>query len=81
MTFAFGIHPDFQEVYRTSEAGMRFALLEKNDTTHEKGSGAGRRGGEDPRAARAMPENRFAIGAHFEMNKFDLAWGEDLWAQ
>jgi hypothetical protein len=29
MTFAFGMHPSFQEVYRTSQAGMRFALLEK----------------------------------------------------
>jgi len=75
MTFAFGMHPSFQNVYRTSQAGMRFALLDKPIRPMEKGPG---RDAEEAkiRDLRAMPENRFAIGAHLTMNKFDRWLGE-----
>ncbi|HEX4962955.1 MAG TPA: phospholipase D-like domain-containing protein, partial [Thermoanaerobaculia bacterium] len=77
MTFAFGVHPLFQDVYRTSQAGMRYALLEKATRPMKKGP---ERDAEEAkiRVLRAMPENRFAIGAHFEMNKFDRWLGERL---
>ena len=70
MTFAFGIHAAFQEVYRTSRAGMRFALLEKATRPMKKGP---ERDAEEAkiRRLRALPENRFAIGAHLVMNSFD----------
>jgi phosphatidylserine/phosphatidylglycerophosphate/cardiolipin synthase-like enzyme len=76
-TFAFGIHPSFQEVYRTSRAGMRYALLEKPTRPMKKGP---ERDAEEAkiRKLRAMPENRFAIGAHLTMNKFDRWRGERL---
>lgn len=70
MTFAFGIHPLFQEVYRTSQAGMRFALLDK--LTRPIESGPEREAEEAAIAAlRKLPENRFAVGAHLKLNRFD----------
>ena len=70
MTFAFGIHPGFQDVYRTSQTGIRYALLEQPTRPMKKGP---ERDAEEAkiRALRAMPENRFAIGAHLTLNKFD----------
>lgn len=77
MTFAFGMHPSFQEVYRTSQAGMRFALLEK--PTRPMAAGPERDAEEAKIAAlRRLPENRFAIGFHLKLNKFDRWLGEKL---
>lgn len=69
-TFAFGVNPRFQEVYRTSTATIRYALLEKATRPMKKGP---QRTAEEKkiRALRAMPANRFAIGAHLRLNKFD----------
>ena len=77
MTFAFGIHPLFQEVYRRSEAKLRYALLEKATRPMKRGP---ERDAEEAkiRDLRALLENRFAIGAHIEMNKFDRWRGERL---
>jgi phosphatidylserine/phosphatidylglycerophosphate/cardiolipin synthase-like enzyme len=74
-TFVFGIHPSFQEAYRTGRAGMRYALLEKATRPMEKGP---ERDAEEAkiRELRAMPENRFAIGARLTLNKFDR-WREE----
>ena len=70
MTFAFGIHADLQTVYRTSKAGMRFALLEKPTRPMKPGP---ERDAEEAkiRKLRAIPENRFAIGTHITLNTFD----------
>ncbi len=69
-TFAFGMHPLFQEVYRTSTAKLRFALLEK--ATRPMAPGPDREAEEEKIAAlRRLPENRFAIGAHLTLNRFD----------
>jgi phosphatidylserine/phosphatidylglycerophosphate/cardiolipin synthase-like enzyme len=70
MTFAFGMHSAFQNVYRTSEAPMRYALLEKATRPMKKGP---KRKAEEAKIdqLRAQPENRFAIGAHLNLNMFD----------
>lgn len=77
MTFAFGMHPLFQEVYATSRAPLRFALMEK--ATRPMGAGPAR-DAEVARikALRAQPENRFAIGAYLKLNRFDRWLGERL---
>jgi phosphatidylserine/phosphatidylglycerophosphate/cardiolipin synthase-like enzyme len=77
MTFAFGMHPFFQEAFRTSQAGMRFALLEKPTRPMKQGP---ERDAEEAKivALRKLPENRFAIGAHLKLNKFDRWLGERL---
>lgn len=41
MTFAFGMHPLFQDVYRTSTAPLRYALLEKKTRPMEPGPARG----------------------------------------
>jgi phosphatidylserine/phosphatidylglycerophosphate/cardiolipin synthase-like enzyme len=70
MTFAFGMDSRFQDAYRTSQARMRFALLEK--PTRPMKAGPARDAEEEKiRALRRLPENRFAIGAYLKMNKFD----------
>jgi hypothetical protein len=76
-TFAFGMHPSFQEVYRTSQAKMRFALLEKPTRPMKAGSD---RDAEEAKIfeLRKLPENRFAIGAHLTLNKFDRWVGEKI---
>jgi phosphatidylserine/phosphatidylglycerophosphate/cardiolipin synthase-like enzyme len=76
-TFAFGIHPLLQAAYRDGKAKLRYALLEKATRPMKKGPA---REAEEAkiRELRAMPENRFAIGTHFEMNKFDRWLGERL---
>ncbi len=77
MTFAFGMHPSFQEVYRTSPAIMRFALLEK--TTRPMKSGP-ERDAEEAKiiALRKLPENRFAVGAYLKLNNYDRWLAERL---
>ncbi len=77
MTFAFGMHPLFQDVYATSSAPMRFALMEK--ATRPLAAGPAR-DAEVARinALRALPENRFAIGAYLKLNRFDRWLSERL---
>lgn len=70
MTFAFGMHPLFQDVYRTSTAPLRYALLEKKTRPMEPGPA---RGAEE-RAIdemRFMEENLFAIGSKLTQDRFD----------
>ncbi len=76
-TFAFGMHPSFQEAYRSSKAKMRFALLEKPTRPMEAGP---KRDEEEAKimALRQLPENRFAIGSYLKLNKFDHWLGEEL---
>jgi phosphatidylserine/phosphatidylglycerophosphate/cardiolipin synthase-like enzyme len=76
-TFAFGIHPYFQEVYRTSSAKMRFALLEKLTRSMEAGP---KRDAEEAKILelRKLPGNRFAVGSFLKLNKFDNWLGERL---
>lgn len=76
-TFAFGMHSSFQNVYRTGRAGLRYALMEK--PTRPMKEGPARDAEEEAiRQLRLQPENRFAIGSHFEMNLFDRWLGERL---
>lgn len=68
-TFAFGMHPLFQEAYKNGQAKLRYALMDKA-TRPLRG---------DARIAEAMAikrlrymeENRFAIGTYFRRNTFD----------
>jgi phosphatidylserine/phosphatidylglycerophosphate/cardiolipin synthase-like enzyme len=69
-TFAFGMHPDFQEVYRTSKARLRYALMEKATRPMPAGP-AHDAEVQKIKELRLMPENRFAIGAFLKMNEFD----------
>ncbi|HEX2149605.1 MAG TPA: phospholipase D-like domain-containing protein [Actinomycetota bacterium] len=74
-TFAFGMHEGFQEVYRTSTARMRYALLEK--VVRPMKAGPAREAAEKAIARlRFQPENRFAVGAHLQLNSFDR-WLEE----
>jgi phosphatidylserine/phosphatidylglycerophosphate/cardiolipin synthase-like enzyme len=76
-TFAFGMHPLFQKAYRTNRAGLRFALMES--ATRPMQAGPDRDAAEQAIVAlRRQPENRFAIGAHFTMNRFDRWVSERL---
>ena len=77
MTFAFGMHDKFKEVYRTSTAPLRFALMEKQVRPMGKGP---KKDAEIAaiKALRFMDENLFAIGSHFRSNKFDNWLAERL---
>jgi len=70
MTFAFGINPLFQNVYKTSAAPFRLALLEKKTRPMAKGP---KRDAEEKLIddLRKMPENVFAIGDFINTGKFD----------
>ncbi|MEQ1636565.1 MAG: phospholipase D-like domain-containing protein [Methylococcales bacterium] len=76
-TFAFGMHPDFQEAYRASPAKMRFALLEKLTRPMKAGP---ERDAEEAKIIelRKLPENRFAVGSFLKLNLFDTWLGERL---
>jgi phosphatidylserine/phosphatidylglycerophosphate/cardiolipin synthase-like enzyme len=77
MTFAFGMNEKFQEVYATSSAPMRYALLEQ--ATRPMGAGPERDAEEAKIAAlRQLPANRFAIGAHLTGSKFENWLNEQL---
>lgn len=67
-TFAFGMNEKFQDVYANSKAPMRYALMEK-----AVGPGARDKEGElaKIKALRALPENRFAIGAEIRGSRFE----------
>lgn len=66
MTFAFGMHKDFQKVYEQNDGVLRFALMEK------EGNGAGlEQGKKDIRRIRALPNVVVAVGNNITMNSFD----------
>lgn len=72
MTFAFGINDIFKEVYKNSNAPLRFALLEKTTRAMEDGP-------EKDQEIKAIqllrnqPENVFAIGDYIKDNEF-VGW-------
>ncbi|WP_149536953.1 phospholipase D-like domain-containing protein [Siccirubricoccus phaeus] len=71
MTFAFGMHDVFKEVYRTAQAPFRLALLERK--TRPMGKDDPKRAAEEQaiQQLRNMPENTFAIGALIATNQID----------
>ena len=77
MTFAFGMHDIFKDVYRTSTAPLRFALMERE--VRPMGDGPEK----DAEIAaikhlRLMDENLFAIGSHFWSDRFGTWLAERL---
>ena len=66
-TFAFGMHPLFQDVYRTSTAPVRFALMDKQVLPLQDKV---KQAAEEAKiiALRKMVENRFAIGGTLPFN-------------
>lgn len=71
MTFAFGMHDIFKDVYRTANAPYRLALLERK--TRPMAANDPRRSVEERaiQNLRNMPENTFAIGALIATSKID----------
>ncbi len=70
MTFAFGMHPLFQDAYRNGKAELRYALMEKMSGPTK--TDAERKANEAKIIAlRKMEENKFAIGSHLGKGKFD----------
>ena len=77
MTFAFGMHPLFQQVYRTATAPIRYAVMEKK--TRPMAPGPDRDAAE--RAIdelRFQVENLFAIGSRLTQDRFDRWLREEL---
>lgn len=77
MTFAFGMHDAFKRVYQTSEAPLRFALMEKEVRPMKAGPEKDAEIAEIKKLRR-MDANLFAIGSHFRSNKFDNWLAERL---
>lgn len=74
MTFAFGMHDIFKNVYRSGHAPFRLAVMEKSSAKTETEA---RKAEElEIRTLRRMPENTFAIGNLIRTNKFD-GWVEE----
>jgi hypothetical protein len=72
MTFAFGMHPDFQHVYEQPDGILRFALMEK------EGNGSGlAKGKQDIARIRALPNVVVAVGNSIVTNSFDR-WLKEL---
>ncbi len=66
MTFAFGMHKDFQQVYEQTDGILRFALMEK------EGNGRGlAQGKKDIRRIRSLPNVVVAVGNNIVTNSFD----------
>jgi hypothetical protein len=66
MTFPFGMHKSFQEVYEQDDGVLRFALMEK------EGNGSGlAQGRKDIRRIRALPNVVVAVGNNMVTNRFD----------
>jgi phosphatidylserine/phosphatidylglycerophosphate/cardiolipin synthase-like enzyme len=66
MTFAFGMHKDFQKVYEQDDGVLRFSLMEK------EGNGAQLAQGRiDIRRIRKLPNVLVAIGHNIALNAFD----------
>ncbi|UGY14061.1 phospholipase D-like domain-containing protein [Bradyrhizobium septentrionale] len=70
MTFAFGINKLFKEVYRTSRAPFRMALLEKATRPMKEGPDK-KKEEQDIQRLRNMPENTFAIGDFIRTTAID----------
>jgi phosphatidylserine/phosphatidylglycerophosphate/cardiolipin synthase-like enzyme len=70
MTFAFGIAKTFHPAFKASFPGLRYGLLDSagNSATAKQ----------DVLAMRKLQWNRFAIGSHIEVNKFDRWVKEQL---
>jgi phosphatidylserine/phosphatidylglycerophosphate/cardiolipin synthase-like enzyme len=77
MTFAFGMHDLFKEVYRTGKAPFRVALLEKKIRPMEPGPARDAEEAEI-QALRNMPENTFAVGNFIRTNQIDGWFQERL---
>ena len=71
MTFAFGMHDRFKQVYRESQAGLRFALMEEKTRPLRKGSAERIAEEEAIQKLRNMPENVFAVGSFIATNAID----------
>ncbi len=66
MTFAFGMHKDFQRVYEQNDGVLRMALMEK------EGNGAGLAQGRiDISRIRKLPNVVVAVARNIELNSFD----------
>jgi phosphatidylserine/phosphatidylglycerophosphate/cardiolipin synthase-like enzyme len=66
MTFAFGMHKDFQKVYEKHDGILRIALMEK------EGNGPGlAQGKKDIRRIRSLPNVIVAVGNNITTNSFD----------
>ncbi len=66
MTFAFGMHKSFQQVYEQNDGVLRFALMEK------EGNGAQlEQGRKDIKRIRGLPNVVVAVANNLEMNSFD----------
>ena len=76
-TFAFGMHPLFQQAYATGKARLRFALMEQ--PTRPMADGPEKQAEEAKIVTlRRQRENRFAIGGLLAMNLFDRWLAEHL---
>lgn len=71
MTFAFGMHDIFKDVYRTARAPFRLALLESKTRPLKEGSPERIAEEQAIQQLRNMPENTFAIGSLITTNKID----------
>lgn len=70
MTFAFGMPDVFKDVYATTQASLRFALLEK--TTRSMANGPEKTAEESRiQQLRNKPENVFAVGDFIRTNEVD----------
>jgi phosphatidylserine/phosphatidylglycerophosphate/cardiolipin synthase-like enzyme len=77
MTFAFGMNKTFKNVYRTSAAPFRLALMEKKTRPYKKTQEAEKLADEkEIQDLRNKPENIFSIGDFIRTNKFD-GWVEE----
>lgn len=75
MTFAFGMNPAFQNVYKTSTAGLRMTLMEKAVLPRQDKV---KQAMEEQAIIdlRKMPENRFAIGGTMPFNVLEH-WADE----
>jgi hypothetical protein len=75
-TFAFGMHASMQDVYRNSDAKLRYAVMEKKTRPMSIGPA---RTAEEAKidSLRSLKENRFAIGSKLTSSKFDR-WLREL---
>jgi len=71
MTFAFGMNNIFKDVYRTSTAGLRFALMEEKTRPLKLGTPERKAEEEAIQKLRNMPENVFAVGSFIATNEID----------
>ncbi|MEP7347442.1 MAG: phospholipase D-like domain-containing protein, partial [Gemmatimonadaceae bacterium] len=70
MTFAFGMHPMFQDAYRNGTAKLRYALMEKMSGPTKT---AAEREANEAKiiSLRKLVQNKFAIGAFLPLGAFD----------